>query len=453
MWSILYYLRVDPAKLKNSLRKRGLDPSIVDKAVELDKRWRETVTELNKLRAEHNKLSAEIAKLPPEERKKKIEEAKKLLEKIKEVEEQEKRYKQERDNILLSLPNTVDEDVPEGPDENYNVPVKFFGKPKVYKEYLQQFFEQLKGWQVEYEVVEQRPRHHYEMEELGYVDTRQAGKVAGSRFYYMLGDILWLELALVLYAIDFLKRKGYVPVLPPYMLKRQYYLGAEDLQAFKDAIYEVVEEELCLIATAEHPIAAMMAGKVFEEGELPLKIVGFSPCFRKEAGAHGKDTKGIFRVHQFEKVEQFIFCKPEDSRKFLEELKDNMCELAEGLGIPYRLVLLCSGDMGRRAVKQYDLEGWFPGQGRYRELGSCSNCTDWQSYRLDIRYRLPDGSTDYVHTLNCTAIAVQRTIACIFENYVQEDGTIEIPRVLRKYLEPAETAPKDYIRPANIRLP
>jgi seryl-tRNA synthetase len=452
MWSILYYLRNDPQKLKRSLEVRGWDPGLVDKALEYDKLWRKAITELNRLRAEHNRISKQVAKAPKEERQHLIEQAKQLLAKIEELEELEKKYKEERDKILLSLPNIVEDDVPVGPDETYNKPVLFYGKPKVYKDDVQSFLEQTKGFDVEYEVIDWKPYHHYQMEELGYIDTKQAGKVAGSRFYYMIGDILWLEFALIMYAMEFLTKRGFIPVLPPYMIKKEYYMGAEDLLSFQDAIYEIESEQLCLIATAEHSIAVMAADRIFEKDELPLKIAGISPCFRKEAGAHGKDTKGIFRVHQFEKVEQFIFSLPEDSPKHLEELKNNVIEIFKGLEIPFRVVLLSSGDMGRRATKQFDLEGWFPGQGRYRELASCSNCTDWQSYRLNTRYRLPDGTTDYVHTLNCTAVAVQRTITAIFENYVQEDGSIVIPKVLRKYLEPVESAPKEVIRPVKRRV-
>ncbi len=450
MWSMLYYLRNNPEKIKWSQRRRGLDTSIVDEALKYDILWRRTLTELNKLRHMHNVISREIPKLAGEERRRKIEEARELIRKIEELEEKVREYKAKRDQALLSIPNIVDETVPIGGDEEDNVPIMYFGKPKVWRGHLDKFLEEIKGHEVDYEVIDRRPLSHYDMiRKLGHADTDKAAEVAGSRFFYLYEDLVWLEYALIMYAIDFLTKKGFKLVEPPFMLRRKYYEGVISLEDFEDSIYKIEGEDLYLIATAEHPIAALHANEVIPADELPLKYVGISPCFRKEAGAHGKDTKGIFRVHQFNKVEQFVFCLPEESSKWHEELLKNAIELWKGLELPFRVVLICTGDLGAVASKKYDIEVWMPAQGRFREVVSCSNCTDWQAYRLNIRYARKRGmrAEGYVHTLNSTAIATTRAITAILENNQLEDGTVIIPKVLRKYLEPFERAPKEYIKP------
>jgi len=260
---------------------------------------------------------------------------------------------------------------------------------------------------------------------------------------------VWLDFALMMYSMDFLSREGFTIVNPPYMMNSKAYSGVTAFSDFEEVLYKLEDEDLYLIATSEHPIAAMHMNETLGEDELPLLYAGVSPCFRKEAGAHGKDTKGIFRVHQFHKVEQFIFCLPEESWDWHEKLMENVEKLWQGLGLPYRIVNICTGDLGIVAAKKYDLEVWMPAQGRYREMVSCSNCTDWQSYRLDIRFAEERGkpSKGFVHTLNSTAIATTRAITAIIENNQLEDGRVEVPKVLRKYLEPIEAAPKEYIEP------
>ncbi|OYT38636.1 MAG: serine--tRNA ligase, partial [Desulfurococcales archaeon ex4484_58] len=281
-------------------------------------------------------------------------------------------------------------------------------------------------------------------------DTFKAGQVAGSRFYYLFNDIVFLDMALLAYAIDYLTSKGYTLVLPPYMLRYNIMMGVIDLDTFKDAIYKIENEDLYLIATAEHPLAALHAGEDIPEEKLPLKYVGISPCFRKEAGAGSRDLKGIFRVHQFHKVEQYVYAKPEESWDLMEELIGNAEYLFQSLGLPYRIVNIASGDLGAPAAKKYDLEVWMPAQGVYREMVSCSNTTDWQSYRLKIRLIRRKGMIkEYLHTLNSTAIASTRTITAILENYQEPDGTVVIPRVLRKYLEVFNKAPRDAIYPVK----
>jgi len=449
MWSMLYLLRNDLEKLKWSLRRRGLDESLADKAAEYDKIWRAKLSELNQLKHKHNVISRSIGRSKSkEERAKLIEEAKHLLKEIEALEEEVKKYASLREELLLKLPNIVHESVPEGESEEDNVPIRFWGKPKVWKGHLEQFKKYTGGFNVDYEVIDWKPIGHADMlKVLGLGDTDRAAKVAGSRFYYLFDDLVWLDLALLMYALDYMTRQGFKLVLPPYMMRYEMYKGVIALEDFKDAIYKVENEDLYLIATSEHPMAALHAGEMLREEELPLLYVGVSPCFRKEAGAHGKDTKGIFRVHQFHKVEQFVFSLPEDSWKWHEELIRNAEELWKGLGIPYRIVNVCAGDLGIVVAKKYDLEVWMPAQGKYREMVSCSNCTDWQSYRLKIRFIRRNHEKGYVHTLNSTAIATTRAITAILENYQQPDGVVEVPKVLRRFLEMFPKAPKDYIHP------
>ncbi|MEM1695040.1 MAG: serine--tRNA ligase [Desulfurococcaceae archaeon] len=451
-WSILSLLRTNPDTLKEHVKKRFMDPSIVDKAYELDVKWRKLLTIVQELRHRHNEISRQIAKLTGEMRQQAIEEAKRTLEELAKLEAELKKIEDEREEALLALPNTVHESAPIGPDDSFNVPIRFWGKPKVWIGYLEQFKQQTEkyGFKVEYELIERKPVGHADMLEnvLSLGNTIKAGEVAGSRFYYLFDDIVFLDMALLMYAIDHLTSKGYRLVLPPYMLRHKVMMGVIDLNTFKDAIYKIEGEDLYLIATAEHSLAALHAFEDIPEEELPIKYVGVSPCFRKEAGAGSRDLKGIFRVHQFHKVEQYVFAKPEESWDLMEELIKNAEELFQGLELPYRVVNIASGDLGAPAAKKYDLEVWMPAQGLYREMVSCSNTTDWQSYRLKIRLVRRKGMIkEYVHTLNSTAIASTRTITAILENFQNEDGTITIPRVLRKYLEVFSRAPKDYIHP------
>ncbi len=451
-WSILRLLRENPEKLKEHVRKRFMDPSIVDETYNVDLEWRKTLTHIQELRHKHNVVSREIPKLKGAEREKKILEAKKLLRELEDLEKKLKELERRREELLYSLPNIVHESVPIGPDETYNIPIRFWGRPRVWKGYVEQFKEQTEkyGFKIDYEVIDWKPIGHADMLEkvLGLGDTFKAGQVAGSRFYYLFQDIVFLDMALLAYAIDYLTSKGYILVLPPYMLRYKVIRGVIDIDTFKDAIYKVESEDLYLIATAEHPLAALHAWEDIPEEKLPLKYVGISPCFRKEAGAGNRDLKGIFRVHQFHKVEQFIFAKPEESWDLMEELISNAEHLFQGLGIPYRVVNIASGDLGAPAAKKYDLEAWMPAQGRYREMVSCSNVTDWQAFRLKIRLIRRKGMVkEYVHTLNSTAIASTRTITAILENFQEPDGTVVIPRVLRKYLEVFKAAPIDAIHP------
>ncbi|AGK61730.1 seryl-tRNA synthetase [Archaeoglobus sulfaticallidus PM70-1] len=447
MWSILKSLRENPKILIDSQKKRDGDLEIVERAIELDKKWREMRYQLDKLRHERNKISREMKNLKGREREKAMKKAKEIASMVKSKEKELKELENELNEVLLSIPNILHDSVPIGRDDSENVAIKYWGKPKVPKVFEEEFRRQ---HGCEYEVIEKPPVPHADaVEVFGLADIERAGKVSGSRFYYLLDDLIWLDFALITYALDYLSKKGFKIVSPPYMMKRRAYEGVTTFDDFEEVIYKVEDEDLYLIATSEHPIAAMHMDEVLEEKELPLLYAGVSPCFRKEAGAHGKDTKGIFRVHQFNKVEQFIFCLPEQSWDWHEKLLENVEDLWQGLEIPYRIVNICTGDIGIVAAKKYDLEVWMPSQGKYREMVSCSNCTDWQSYRLNIRFAEERGkpTKGFVHTLNSTAIATTRAITAIIENFQEEDGRIRIPKVLRKYLENIDSAPKDYIVP------
>ncbi len=451
-WSIIEILRKEPGIMRENLMKRFMDPRLVDEFIRIDKEWRRTQTELNKLRHKHNVISSQIPKLSPEERKKKIQEARELIKEIEVMESKLKELEKKRLEIINQMPSILHERVPIGPDETFNEVIRVWGKAKVQRKHLRIFLSETlgKGHFMEYELIDYELHGHAdELEKvLKLGDTLKAGEVAGSRFYYLFDDMVWLDMALLMYAIDFLTSKGFKLVLPPYMLKGKYMAAVEELEAFRDALYKIENDDLYLIATAEHPLAALHAKEIIPEEDLPLLYVGVSPCFRREAGAASRDIKGIFRVHQFHKVEQFAFTLPEQSWEVFELLIRNAEELYQGLNIPYRVVNIASGELNLRAAMKYDLEAWYPAQGKFRELVSCSNVLDWQAYRLGIRFVRRKGMIkDYVHMLNSTAIASTRTITAILENYQREDGCVEVPKVLRKYLEIFSKAPKEVICP------
>ena len=315
----------------------------------------------------------------------------------------------------MSLPNILHESVPIGKDENDNVVIRTWGKvPK----------------------FDFKTKSHAEiLTSLGLLDEERAAKVTGRGFYYLKGSLALLDQAIIKYAIDFLVKKGYVFIFPPAMLKRDAYEGMVDLADFESVMYKIENEDLYMIATAEHPIGSMYKDEVLNKKDLPIKFVGLSTNFRKEIGAHGKYTKGLFRDHQFNKVEQFIFCLPEDSWKFHEELQKNSEELYQGLGIHYQVTNVCTGDIGSIAAKKYDILCWMA-DGVFRETGSNSNCTDYQARRLNLKYREKEGQapSGFVHTLNNTALATSRTMVAIVEQFQQKDGTVLIPEVLWPYM-------------------
>jgi seryl-tRNA synthetase len=419
-------LRETPGVVKADLTKRERDTGVVDALLEQDRIWRDGQSRLNDLRAERNAAAVGIsdAKKAGNDASDAIAAMGKVSGTIKALDKEVADAAAGRDQLLRSLPNIMHESVPVGDDDAGNVPLRDWGG---------------------------KPTHDFEavshvdlLESLDLADTERGARAAGSRFVYLKGDLVMLGRALEFYALQKLQEKGFTPIEPPFMLRREAIEGAVDLSDFEDVIYKVEAgagaskddaPELFLIATSEHPLAAMHMGEIIEGSQLPLQYAGVSPCFRKEAGAHGKDQKGIFRVHQFSKVEQFVYCTEEDSWNVHEQLITNAEEIYQGLGIPYRVVVICTGDLGTVASKKYDIEAWMPVQGAYREVVSCSNCTDYQARRYNTRYRSAPGEpTQFVHTLNSTAIAVQRTLVAILENFQQADGSVLIPEVLQPYL-------------------
>ena len=411
------FIREHPEVVKKDLEKRNEKERLewLEDLLKSDAEYRRLLQENQRLRQRRNEVTNEINKLKKQGKdiKEKIKEAKELPEKIKQSDEKLEELKNKTEYYLMRLPNILHESVPVGKDANENVVIKTWGeKPK--------FDFELKP-------------HGELLQERGLANFEKAAEVSGHGFYYLLGDIARLELALVNFSVDFLVKKGYVLVEPPLMLRRKPYEGVTDLKDFETMMYKVEDEDLLLIATSEHPIAAMLMNETWDEKQLPMKFAGYSPCFRKELGSHSIDTKGLFRVHHFNKVEQFIFCKPEDSWKLHEELLKNGEELFQKLKLPYRIVNICTGDIGTVAAKKYDIEAWFPRENLYREVISCSNCTSYQATRLNIKYRKGE-EKEFVHTLNSTAIATGRAIRAIVENYQQKDGSIKIPTVLQKYM-------------------
>ncbi|WP_324736220.1 serine--tRNA ligase [Thermococcus sp. SY098] len=441
-------IRENPDIVKGDLIKRGELEKLkwIDEILELDKKWRENLRKINQLRRERNRIAVEIGK-----RKKAGESVDDLLTKSKGIvkqieilEEENEEIRKKIDFYLWRLPNITHESVPIGKDDTENVPIKFWGKARVWKGHLESFLEQSQG-KMEYEILEWKPKLHVDLLEiLRGADFERAAKVSGSRFYYLLNEIVILDLALIRFALDRLIEKGFTPVIPPYMVRRYVEEGVTTFDDFENVIYKVEGEDLYLIPTAEHPLAGMHANEIIDGKDLPLLYVGVSPCFRKEAGTAGKDTKGIFRVHQFHKVEQFVYSRPEESWEWHEKLLQNAEELFQELEIPYRVVNICTGDLGYVAAKKYDIEAWMPGQGKFREVVSCSNCTDWQARRLNIRFRdKTHEKPKFVHTLNSTAIATSRAIVAILENFQEEDGTVKIPKALWKYTGFKEIVPAD----------
>jgi len=420
-------IRENPDVVRRNLEKRG-DPEklkLLDDLMKLDTEWRQLLTKVNELRHQRRIATEEIARLKKKgkDTAQKLEEAKSLPREIERLEAQVEERREKVNSILLRLPNLLHETVPIGKDESANEVVRVVGKPVRF------------GF---------APKNHLEIaQNLGLIDAERAAKVTGHGFYYLKGLLVLLDLALISYAIDFLIKRGYWLVEPPYMMHKKPYVGATDLETFEDQLYKIEGEDLYCIATAEHPLAALFMDEVIEQKNLPIKLVGFSTNFRKEVGAHGKYTKGLFRMHQFNKVEQFVFCLPEDSWKYHEELQKNAEDMYAELGLHFRTVNVCTADIGSLAAKRYDVEVWMS-DGVFREAGSNSNCTDYQARRLNIRYREKEGMppAGFVHTVNNTALATSRTMMAILEQYQQSDGSVLIPKVLRSNMHGIERIEK-----------
>ena len=409
-------IRDEPDKIRKMITDRAVKFDF-DNMLELDKKRRVLIQETDELRKKRNQMSIAIGKA-----KKSNEDISNLLsdmeiisKELDELEESQKNTELSYTNLAFSIPNMIHKSVPIGPDESANVEVRKWGE-------IPKFDFDVKG-------------HEEIAEKLDILDIQRASKIAGARFYYLKGDLVKLAYAITAFASGFLTEKGYKLIQPPYMINRKSMEGAVIAEDFEDVIYKIQDDDLYLIGTSEHAIASMYSDEILEGKSLPEKFGSISPCFRKEAGAHGKDQKGIFRVHQFEKFEQFVFSKPEDSDMEQEKMIECAEEFYQKLGIPHRVVLLSSGDMGKVAAKTFDIEAWMPGQNAYREICSVSNCNDFQARRLKIRFRdKTNEETQYVHTLNGTLVAIERTMVAIIENFQTNDGHIKVPEVLQKYL-------------------
>lgn len=418
------FIRANPDIVKADLRKRNdLDKiTWVDDLIAQDIRHRELIGLTNELRHRRNSISYDInrAKKAGEDARSLITEAANLPKRIKENEAEMEEISAKIRNYLMRLPNILHESVPVGKDDSANVEVTKVGTPR-------NFDFDLKN-------------HGQLAADNNWADFERATKTSGAGFYFLKGNLVLLDLALQRFSLDLLMEKGYIPVIPPYMINRKSYEEVTDLDDFEKVMYKIEDDDAYLIATSEHPMAAMYQDEIFEEKDLPLKLAGLSPCFRREIGSHGLDTKGLFRVHQFHKVEQFVYCHPDDSWTIHEELRENAEEIFQKLEIPYRLVNICTGDIGTVASKKYDIEAWMPRENEYREVVSCSNCTTYQAVRLNIKVRDKEDfeSKQYVHTLNSTAIATSRAMRAILENNQQEDGSVLIPKVLRPYIHNRE---------------
>ncbi|RJQ19097.1 serine--tRNA ligase [Candidatus Woesearchaeota archaeon] len=410
------YIRSHPEVVRQNIARRKVPEYLVflDTVLQLDEKWRSLKGKIDNARARRNKVSAEIntAKKGGKDASSLISEAAELPKIIAEAEGQLTELETNIRTCLLQLPNLMHDSVPYGKDDTENVTIAEVGKKPTFSF---------------------TPKSHVDLiTENGWADLERAAKISGARWYFLKGDLAVLEMALVQHAMDFMRKRGFVPVIPPHMISRNAYEGVTSLGDFAESLYKIDGEDLYPIATSEHPLTAIHRDEVLDEKKLPIKMVGYSPCYRKEAGAHGKDQKGIFRVHQFNKVEQIVFCTPDESWKFHEELLKNSTDFFESLGLPFRVVNICTGDLGIVAAKKYDIEVWYPVQNAYREVVSCSNCTSYQAVRSNIRYQKGTERL-WIHTLNSTCVATTRALVAIIENFQQADGTVFIPKVLQKY--------------------
>lgn len=419
----LKVIRENPKIIRKMLENRNAVFHL-DDLLKKDTQRRALITEIQSFKHKKNVVSSQISqsKKNKDEISDKILKMRELSKTTIDLESKVKALDAEVFEIAKKLPNIPHDSVPVGLDESDNIVVRCWGEASSSGQFQDHIDLALK---------------------LDLIDLDRAAKVSGSRFYYLKNDLVKLNYALISFALDFIQKKDFTLVQPPYLLRRKAIEGSIIFSDFEDVIYKIEDQDIYLIGTSEHSVAAMHMGEILHGSDLPLRYAGISPCFRKEAGAHGRDTKGIFRVHQFEKVEQFVFTTPEDSWKEHEILIKNAEEIYQQLEIPYRVMLLCTGDLGNVSAKTYDLEAWFPGQNSFREVVSCSNCTDYQARSLGVKYRnKPHEGSQFVHTLNSTLIATERTLIAILENNQQSDGSILIPKVLIPYM-----AGHDLIKP------
>jgi len=405
------FVRENQEKVKKGTKDKGYDPAIVDRVLKVDGTRRDLIGKIENLRAERNKLT-----------KYDVEKGKKIKEELRKLEPDLNAIEEELKELLYQIPNLPADDVPFGKDESENVEIKKWGKPEKFTF---------------------KPRAHFELGEvLDIIDVKRGGKVSGTRFGYLKNEAVNLEFALINFAFENLLKEGFIPVIPPAMISLDSIKGMGYLEhGGQENMYVLDKDKMVLVGTAEQSIGPMHKDEILLEKELPKRYAGFSSCFRREAGSYGKDTKGIFRVHQFNKVEMFSFTKPENSDKEHEYLLSLEEKLMQALEVPYRIIKMCTGDLGHPAARKYDIEAWFPSENRYRETHSVSTCTDYQARRLNTKFRTKDGKIEFIHMLNGTAFS-ERPILAILENYQQKDGTVEIPKVLQKYTGFKKITPK-----------
>lgn len=408
------WVREHGDEVKRSLTRRGVDFDVPG-LLAADERRRAVIKEGDDLRAQHNALSERIASSDGDDRQEKITQARELKERLGAVEETAKQAEEEFAALMHQLPNMTDPEAPEGTGEKDNKVLREVGEKPSFD------FE---------------PRDHLVIgTALDILDFERGAKVVGSGFYYLKNEAVLLELALVHFALDFLRAAGFVPVITPDVARRKFYLATGYLPRGPEAqTYEVAESDLGLVATAEVTLAAIHAGEILDNGALPLRYAGYSHCFRREDGAYGKYSKGLYRVHQFSKVEMFAFTTAEASKDVHREFLQLEEDLWQRLGIPYRVLDMCAGDLGAQVSRKFDLEAWMPGRGDWGEVTSTSNTTDYQARNLDIRYRAADGSIAAAHTVNGTAVATSRALVAILENYQQKDGSVAVPEALQPYI-------------------
>jgi seryl-tRNA synthetase len=410
-------LKEKPEAVREMLKKRNMTDFPIDELIMLHRLRGELITKTQMLRRQKNLLSETIAskKKSKQDATFELGEMKQVSALLDQTESEATQIEVKFSQLMMTLPNLLHETVPVGKDEKDNVVVRQNG------EIMRPSF---------------NPKDHIDLATtLDLLDLNRAAKVSGARFYFLKNELVKMNQALINFALDFLLERNYTLIQPPYMVRKEPMVGSVILNDFEDVIYKIEDEDLYMIGTSEHAIAGMHMDEILEGIKLPIRYAGFSSCFRKEAGAHGRDMKGIFRVHQFEKVEQFIYCRPEESWREHERMLALSEEFFKQLGIPYRVVLLCSGDMGKISAKTYDIEAWMAGQNAYREIVSCSNCLDYQARRLGIRFRdKTNEETRLVHTLNSTLVATERTMVAILENFQTEKGSVEVPKVLQKYM-------------------
>lgn len=411
--------RENPEYVKNALKNRNYDTSIVDEIVSLDAKVRQMTNEANQLRAQRNNISKRVAQAKArgdeQEAAQLTEEGKKINERIEFVEKDLDEVREKLNRLMLYVPNIPHDSVPVGPDETHDIEVKRWGEPRKF---------------------DFSPKAHWDLgPELGLTDFDRAAKLSGSRFTIMYSALARLERALINFMLDLhTKEHGYTEVWVPHLVKRSTMTITGQLPKFEEEAYRIDSDDLFLIPTAEVPLVALRSEEILEEKHLPLLYTAYTPCYRREAGSYGKDIRGMIRQHQFDKVELVWVTTPERSFQDLETLVQHAEEVLKRLELPYRVVLLCTGDMGFGAAKTYDIEVWLPSYNAYKEISSCSNDADFQARRGNIRYRRRDGKLEFVHTLNGSGVAIGRTLVAIMENYQRSDGKIDVPEVLQPYL-------------------